>query len=176
VDWTAEQRLGTALKRVIERGTRSVDAVADAAGVARSTVYAWMAGDAPTIGKFAQLLEAFPIAEDQAELIAAIAGGAQVRVEPITPEIDLDLNGDGVINTDDSLEASATACEKLAELMRGLVSRRTTRADFAADECDEFVAAACRVERLVAKSRIIATRCVRRTKRCTRPLPMGGGA
>jgi len=175
MDATAETRLGAAVKRLIDRGDRSVDGVAEAAGVARSTVYRWMQGDAPTIGVFARLLEAFPAADDQAELLAALAGGAQVRVEPVTPALELDFNGDGQIDLDDPLEASAEACERLAAMMRGLVSR-TCRKRMTPDEGEALMSECAHIERRVAKARVIVSLLVVTPKRCAKPLPAAGGA
>lgn len=97
--------LATALQKMIDSEQTNVTEVAELAGVSNSTVYRWIARRSePSFDAIRRLIRGLPDSKAQEMLLATIITGTSFRVQNYN--LDLDINEDGVVNSEDALDAA----------------------------------------------------------------------
>ncbi len=97
--------LATALQKLIDSEQTTVTEVAELAGVSNSTVYRWIARRSePSFDAIRRLIRGLPDPRAQEMLLATIITGTSFRVQNY--QLDLDINEDGVVNSEDALDAA----------------------------------------------------------------------
>jgi AcrR family transcriptional regulator len=104
----------TTLQMLIDQGATSAREVAELAGVSTSTVYRWVSGQSqPDFDSVRLLIRHLPNRKAQQALLDVLITGTCWQLSHA--ELDLDVNHDGRIDTDDALDASVEAVRCAAE-------------------------------------------------------------
>ncbi len=111
--------LAITLQRLVEQNLTTVKEIGELAGVSPSTVYRWIAGQSqPDFNAIRLLIRHLPNPQAQDALISLLTTGTGWR---LTRQIlDLDVNHDGRVDTDDALDAAIRAVHAAGDSLRAV--------------------------------------------------------
>ena len=111
--------LAHTLQQLIDQELTSAREISELAGVAASTVYRWIAGQSqPDFNAVRLLVRHLPNAQAQEALLSAFTAGTCWSFS--RAEMDLDVNADGCIDTEDALDASIEAVRCAGETLANM--------------------------------------------------------
>lgn len=106
--------LGKTLQRIIDEKCTTARELGDLAGVSPSTVYRWIAGQSqPDFDSIRMLVRHLPDPRAQQEILQSFTVGTDWHCTRL--ELELDVNDDGCIDSNDALDASIKAVRGCAE-------------------------------------------------------------
>lgn len=108
--------LSKTLKRIIDKQFTSAKEMSELTGVSQSTVYRWVAGQSqPDFDSIRLLVRLLPDTRAQKALLTAFTAGTDWHVTHMN--LELDINMDGKVDSDDALDASCLALKTSSETL-----------------------------------------------------------
>ena len=108
--------LSKTLKRIIDKQFTSAKEMSELTGVSQSTVYRWVAGQSqPDFDSIRLLVRLLPDTRAQKALLTAFTAGTDWHVTHMN--LELDINMDGKVDSDDALDASCQALKTSSETL-----------------------------------------------------------
>jgi len=108
--------LSKTLKRIIDKQFTSAKEISELTGVSQSTVYRWVAGQSqPDFDAIRLLVRLLPDTRGQKALLTAFTAGTDWHITHMN--LELDVNHDGKVDSDDALDASCHALKTSSETL-----------------------------------------------------------
>jgi transcriptional regulator with XRE-family HTH domain len=128
--------LGRTLQRVLDQKLSTARELGELAGVSTSTVYRWIAGQSqPDFDSIRLLVRHLPDPQAQEEILQAFTTGTDWQCSRL--EIELDINQDGVVDSEDAIDATIEAVHAAGESLKCI--RRKMHHPMTAEETLETV-------------------------------------
>ncbi|MEM8737287.1 MAG: helix-turn-helix transcriptional regulator [Planctomycetota bacterium] len=113
--------LGSTLQRVIDQKRTSAKELGELAGVSTSTIYRWIAGQSqPDFDSIRLLVRHLPDDHAQEEILQAFTTGTDWHCTRM--DLQLDVNDDGVIDSEDALDATIECVKAAGESLSAIRS------------------------------------------------------
>ena len=111
--------LSETLRRIIADKLTTAREIGELTGAAPSTVYRWISGESePSYTSLRLLMRLLPNRKAQQELLTSITAGTQWVA--YTFDVNADVNGDGIVDHNDAIDAAVSNVMRSAESLKAM--------------------------------------------------------
>lgn len=166
--------IATTLQECLEEGLISHPELQDLLNLDRSSVYRYISGQTPLrYDQIRVLVKHIKSPHARSRILTDLLSGTPFVATYI--ESDLDINGDGDINTRDAIASTAKICEEAASMLNGMLGAMDSPSymteenrDIVNGRCDQLI------QYMMSVKLIAEHECQRRLRRQCKPLTIGG--